>query len=164
MTSLCLAENFKTRKTRTTFIKSDASCLINWVSLDFWFVLSGKHDESSLKAKAAKRLAKEGRGKREHLCSRRYKTSKWCVKFDNKQNTTSEAIKERAIAMGEGERESKKEGEAQPVNELMVRGHSMTWAEQITCYKFDMLMTSVRDSLGRLAKYSFFASSSSSVP
>lgn len=65
------------------------------------------------------------------------------MKFDNKQNTTSEAIKEMAIGMEEGERESKKEGEAQPVNELMVRGHSMTWTEQITCYKFDMLMTSL---------------------
>lgn len=111
-------------------------------------------------SESCEKVGKRGRGKREHLCSRRYKTSKWCVKFDNKHNTTSEAIKERAIAMGEGERESRKEGEAQPVNELMVRGHSI----RITCYKFDMLMTSVRDSLGRLAEYNFFASSSSFFP
>lgn len=67
------------------------------------------------------------------------------MKFDNKQNTTSEAIKEIAMGMGEKDRERQRvrEKEGQPVNELMVRGHSMTWAELITCYKFDMLMTSV---------------------
>lgn len=55
------------------------------------------------------------------------------------------AIKEIAMGMGEKDRERQRvrEKEGQPVNELMVRGHSMTWAELITCYKFDMLMTSV---------------------
>lgn len=148
MTSLCLAENFKTRKTRKAFIKSDASCLINWVSLDFFrFVLSAKHDESSLKAKAAKRWAKGGGQEVEvegifmfaslqnikmmREIWQQTKHNKWGNKRDGYRNGR------------EGERESKKEGEAQPVNELMVRGHSMTWTEQITCYKFDMLMTSL---------------------
>lgn len=143
MTSLCLAENFKTRKTRKAFIKSDASCLINWVPLDFWFVLSGKHDESSLKAKAAKRLAKGGGREETFMFAslqnikmmreiwQQTKHNKWGNKRDGYRNGR------------EGERESKKEGEAQPVNELMVRDHSMTWAALITCYKFDMLMTSL---------------------
>lgn len=131
------------RKTRKAFIKSDASCLINWVSLDFWFVLSGKHDESSLKAKAAKRLTEGGGREGTFMFAslqnikmmreiwQQTKHNKWGNKRDGYRNGR------------EGERESKKEGEAQHGNELMARGHSMTWAALITCYKFDMLMTSL---------------------